>query len=407
MIIRRTLVTGLIVLSLSAAALADNLRVATWNVTTFDPGDTRASAFQAAIYGSFQGRSLAPDLFLVQEFNNSAAADTFLSLLNSAPGSPGDWAMAPFVEIGPLDNATFYRTSRVGFLGATQVNATSGPGDQPRDTIRYDVQIMGTGEKIGLYNLHMRAGSGTSDQALRQIEADRIRQNAAGLDTNGAGTGLPAGYHFLLAGDLNMGSANQEAWGTFTSLNYSPLAPGAGQFTDPINATGTWSGVSTNRRIQTNDPRTGIDDRFDLFGLSSSLVDGIGTDYVGLAGVPFSTLTWDDPNHSYRVWGNDGQQAIGGPMTLSGNEMVGDLLAQALLDASPATGGHLPVFLDLSFSSSAAAPEPGTLGLLALAGAGAWTTVRRGKNRRKTDVEQTKTGGRRGGDNQNRQRKIN
>lgn len=359
----------LLALSLATSAVADTLRIGTWNLTFYDDADTRTSAFQTAIYANFEGRSFAPDVLLAQEIQGPVAAANFLSLLNSAPGSPGDWAMAPFVDIDTLDNATYYRTSKLSYLSHVTINPFAGPSpEQPRDTVRYDLAINGTSERLGIYNLHMKAGQTSDDQARRQVEADRIRRNAAGEDTNGAGTGLPGGYHYLLTGDLNMGSANQDAWQSLTSLNYSPLAPGAGRFFDPINATGTWSGSTTNWRIQTNDPRTGLDDRFDLFGLSSSLVDGIGTDYVGLAGTPFSTTTWDDDNHSYTVWGNDGLQGVDGAMTTAGNLMVGDTIAGALWDASPETGGHLPVFLDITFSPAVAAPEPGTLGFLALAG---------------------------------------
>lgn len=362
--------TAALLLSLTSVSLADTLRIGTWNITNYAEGDSRDTAFGSALFGSFEGRSFSPDVLLVQEVRGVNAATSFLSLLNSAPGSSGDWAMAPFAEIDPLDNATFYRTGKVSFLSSVTINPASGPDpEQPRDTIRYDLQINANGEKIGVYNVHFKSGTGSVDQARRQVEADRIRRNAAGEDTNGAGTALPSGYHYLIGGDFNAGSANQDAIQTLWSQSYSTLLSGAGQFHDPVNATGTWSGSSTNRHLFTNDPLNGLDDRFDLFGLSTSLIDGIGTDYIGLAGTPFSGVTWNDPNHSYRVWGNDGSQAFDEPIAGAGNAMVGESMALAMLSTMPVNGGgHLPVFFDLSFSPAVAALEPGTLGLLALAG---------------------------------------
>lgn len=371
--VARTVAAVFSVLALASAALADTLRVGTWNVTNYGEGDARDAAFQAALFGSFEGRSFSPDVLLVQEVRGSAAATSFLSLLNSAPGSSGDWAMAPFVEIDPLDNATFYRTSKVSFLASFTINPASGPDpEQPRDTIRYDLQVNGTTERIGLYNVHFKSGSGSVDQARRQVEADRIRRNAAGQDTNGAGTALPSGYHSIIAGDFNAGSANQEAIQTLWSQSYSTLLLGAGQFHDPVNATGTWSGSSTNRHLFTNDPLNGLDDRFDLLGLSTSLIDGVGIDYIGLAGTPFSGATWNDPSHSYRVWGNDGTQGFDRPIAGAGNTMVGESIANAMLSTMPVNGGgHLPVFLDITYSPTAGvAPEPGTLWLALMAGAG-------------------------------------
>ena len=74
-------------LALSAAASAQ-LRVVTWNVTNYDGAD-RGAAFQTAIYGEFQGRSMRPDVFIGQEFLSAASVTTFLNLLNTANGSPG------------------------------------------------------------------------------------------------------------------------------------------------------------------------------------------------------------------------------------------------------------------------------------------------------------------------------
>jgi hypothetical protein len=94
-----------------------------------------------------------------------------------------------------------------------------------------------------------------------------------------------------------------------------------------------------------------MDDRFDFLLTSGSLRDGKGLEYIGSKTLAYSQATWDDPNHSYRVWGNDGS-SFNSTLTTTGNTMVGATIAQALRDSvgnsNPANvGGHLPVFMDV------------------------------------------------------------
>jgi hypothetical protein len=83
-------------------------------------------------------------------------------------------------------------------------------------------------------------------------------------------------------------------------------------------------------------------------------MDGAGLDYIGNPAVPYSTMTWDDPNHSYRCWGNDGT-SFNCRLTTTGNAMVGAAIAQALITAADGLG-HLPVFLDLQLPAKLGAP---------------------------------------------------
>ena len=81
-------------------------------------------------------------------------------------------------------------------------------------------------------------------------------------------------------------------------------------------------------------------------------------------GTPYSTTTWNDPNQSYRVWGNDGT-SFNKSLTIAGNAEVGASIAQSLVnDATPA-GGHLPVFLDLTYQINPT-PEPSAFAALGL-----------------------------------------
>lgn len=320
-------------LAFAAAAQADGLRVVTWNVSNYGGG--RAAEFETAVYGVFEGRSMAPDVILLQEMLSGSAVGQLVEILNDAPDSPGDWAAAPFVDGNDTDNGFVYRTSKVALLGSVVVAQGGAAPNHPRDINRYDVRLVGYGSiegVISLYSSHMKASTGSANEARRLLEAQRIRADAEGL---------PDGQHFILGGDFNIRSSSEGAYQELI------VARDDGRFFDPIASPGSWNNSSTFRYIHTQDPigAGGVDDRYDQLLVSASLVDGDGAEYVGEPTLPYSRSTWDDPNHSYRCWGNDGS-SYNTVLRSEGNEMVGADIADALKRICIGSG-HLPVFLDL------------------------------------------------------------
>lgn len=363
---RRVSVIGFAVLT--SLSFGQSLRIATWNISDFD-GDLSAqnSAVQTAMFAEFQGRSMRADVLFAQEIQSSSAANIMVNLLNSATGSTGDWA-TNFTSLsgtnGTGDTAMFYRTSRVGTVSNTLVAAAAGTSGNPRDVRRWDFSILdnaATNEVISVYNSHMKSGTTTTDQNRRNVEATAIRNNANGLAAN---------HQIVALGDFNFQSASQSAWGTLTGAGSNTR----GQFFDPIDSVGSWNNNSDYRFVHTQDPSgAGMDDRLDFILMGGGLGDGVGTEYSGVWQQTYSTSTWSDMNHSYRVWGNDGTSFNAG-LTVAGNTMVGSTIAQALVDAADG-GGHLPVFADISYQ---AVPEPATM--VVLAGLGMIVARRRRKS---------------------------
>lgn len=349
---------GLVCVAGMCAVAQAQLRVATWNISNYN-GTDRFTDIQTSVYGVFQGRSMSPDIIAAQEFASASALSTFVTALNTAPGSPGDWAAAPFIA-GPDTQSVFvYRTSKVTFERAVTIAlGSSSTTDQPRNTYRYDFRPVGYGaanpeNHIGLYSVHLKSGSTSSDIARRLVETSNIRDNASGINTNGANTALPAGYHAIVAGDTNTQSASQSAYVELVGS----FANNTGRFFDPIRAgqnstsssdNGNWNNNAAYATIHTQDPvgSGGMDDRHDQILLTAGLIDGRGLDYIGNPNLRFSTTTWNDPNHSYRCWGNDGT-TFNASLATTGNTQVGPTIAQALKNAASTAGGHLPVYLDL------------------------------------------------------------
>ncbi|MBX3119864.1 MAG: PEP-CTERM sorting domain-containing protein [Fimbriimonadaceae bacterium] len=356
---------------ISTTAFGQSVRIATWNVSNYSGG--RVSDIQNAVYGTFQGRSFRPDAILGEEFASVSAANAFVTALNTAAGSPGDWAASSDTVFslsginGSNDSVFFYRTSKFNLLSAP-INVSpsgtvgSGSNQAPRHAYRWDLKILGnanSSEVLALYGNHMKAGSSSADQARRQPTADAIRNDA---------NALPSNYQFLYGGDTNTQSSNQAPYQTMVGSS----ANNRGRFVDPIRTPGSWNGNSSFRFVHTQDPTGsgGMDDRHDQILVGGGLVDGVGTDYVGNANIAYSTSTWNDPNHSYRAWGNDGT-SFNTTLTVTGNTMVGDSIAQSLKNTATGSGGHLPVFLDIAYTP---VPEPATLAVL---GVGALALMRR------------------------------
>ncbi len=336
-------------LAITAALLAAphahaQFRIATWNVTNYDGPSGRDPAFQLAAYGEFQGRRMAPDIILGQEFISQAALNQFVAILNSATGSPGDWSAAPFFDGPDTDQVLLYRTSRVQLLGASII-APGGPApNHPRHVTRYDIRPIGytsAAATLACYCSHMKSGALTSDQERRLVEAQNIRNNAETLN--------PA-WGFLLGADLNIQTSSQAAYQELVNSQ----ASNAGRFFDPIRTPGDWNNGQAFRFVHTQEPSTQMDDRFDQVLLSSSLLNGAGFDYIGSLTQPYSTTTWNDPNHSYRAWGNDGT-SFDTPIKVNGNTMVGAAIAQALITTVQGNG-HIPAFLDLRVPAEITSP---------------------------------------------------
>jgi len=345
------------------------LRVANWNVSTYPSASNRDPAFQTSIYGIYQGRTMSPDIIAGEEFNTAAGLTQFVAMLNSAPGSPGDWAAGPWDSGPDTQSAFFYRTSKVQYLNKTLVIAGSASDltQPPRNVWRYDVRLVGygttTGATLAIYPVHMKSGSSsgssTSDQSRRLVEASAIRANS---------NSLTAGWHFAIAGDFNIQSSSQQAYQEMVAATPPTAvipATTRGQFFDTIKTPGSWNGNSSFEFVFTQAPAGnpsttgGMDDRFDQILVDSGLIDGSGFDYVGNANIPYSTTTWADPNHSFRAWGNDGTFACcNANMTVTNNLMVGTTIAQALFNTcvDDTAGGHLPVFLDLRVPAKIGAP---------------------------------------------------
>ena len=339
--------TALFFAAFAATTASGQLRIVEWNVSDYQSG--RTAAFQTAIYAvnPDNGLSMTPDVIIGQEFLSASAVVNFRNLLNLAPNSPGDWRSAPFIDGPDTDNALFYRESAIEFLGVTIIATGGPPPNHPRNVARFDLQLAGytaPSTIIACYSSHMKASAGSENEARRRLEAERVRANAEEL---------PAEWNFLIAGDLNIRTSEEDAYVELVDLQEN----NAGRFFDPINTPGDWHNNGVYRFVHTQDPvgAGGMDDRFDQILVSASLLDGDATDYIGDPLRAYSSTTWNDPNHSHRMWGNDGT-SFDQPLRVEGNTMVGAAIAQALKDIG-LNQGHLPVFIDIRVPPEIASDE--------------------------------------------------
>ncbi|MEO1009453.1 MAG: GC-type dockerin domain-anchored protein [Planctomycetota bacterium] len=342
-------------LALPAATASAQLRVASWNITFYSGEPALDGVFRTSLFEAFEDRTFRPDVLLIQEIQGPASTLAFLDVLNGDPRGGQDWVLAEFIDgPGSIDTAVYYRASKIESAEAVLVSPGGGSPDHPRNLVRHELKLVGYDAPetaLFVYNTHMKAGSSSSDESRRLDEAIAFRTDAQRL---------PEGTHFLLGGDLNVKRDTEPAWEKLTRSERLD----SGRLFDPLASPGDWNNNPSFRFLHSQEPRSQMDDRFDQILVSDDLIDGEGLDYLGDPTTPFSTTTFEDPNHSFRTWGNDGT-TFNQPIARRGNRMVGEDIADALFAHTGGQGGHLPIFLDLVVPAQIDAPAAIDLGSIA------------------------------------------
>jgi endonuclease/exonuclease/phosphatase family metal-dependent hydrolase len=266
---------------------------------------------------------LGADVVLAQEVQTQAGVDSFrTNVLNVL--EPGQWLSAPFTDGNDHDNAMFYDSSKVQFLGQRAFYVSS---DLTRYVNEYRLKPVGysaAAAELRIYSVHLK--SSTSDEAQRLREATGLRDTM---------NNVPPGTHCVITGDFNMYRSTETGFQKFLESQ----ADNDGRVYDPLNAVGAWQDNASFASIHTQCPSTtayrptgqyaggGLDDRFDMFLPTYNMKDSTGLELLAATYVPV---------------GNDGQH-LNKSVTDAPIAPEDTAYARALWWASD----HLPVRVDI------------------------------------------------------------
>jgi len=306
---------ALLAVMLVAAPPAQAIRVVTYNILNWPSFDI------AGRYDDHQVvmDALDADIIIVQEIESQNGVNNYLTYCLNAT-VPGEYGAALFVNGPDTDNAIFYKNSVVDTVTSETIYT------DVRWTMDYTVQLEGyTGDagQLHLLSTHLKAGSSSSDEDVREDQCNDIRAHM---------NAYPSGTNFIFGGDLNVYSSSDAGY----QVLLASQADNDGRCFDPINQPGSWHDSYTYRHIHTQSPREtstgsytggGMDDRFDQLLISASLEDGSGMDYVV---------------GSHTAYGNDGYRLNGDI-----NDPVNQVVSAAIADALYYASDHIPVYLEL------------------------------------------------------------
>ena len=298
---------------------ADRFTVVSYNLLRYpgSTGDERDPLFRRII------DSLRPDILVLQEVNNPAAAVRFRDSV-ARQVDPG-YGLGDVIDGFDTENVLIYDTSVFRFVDNVEIPVSLGPplSTPARPINQFTLVHRASCRTIRVYGLHLKAGTSSSDEAIRQAQIDLMR-----LTTDA----LPPGTDFIVAGDMNSYSDSEPAYVRLTEV----VGGVDGHAVDLLTLSGIWNDPSyaihhtqsTRTRLFGGGANGGLDDRLDMV-LFSRAID------LDLNGVNFTGL--------YQSYGNDGLHYNDSINALP-NLAVGASMAQALHDASD----HLPVVAGFS-----------------------------------------------------------
>lgn len=329
------------------------LRIVSYNGATItNPGGDTArpgmsSVLQAIGIESKNGIQRPIDVLSLQEVGTGLqGATSIVNALNSIYG-PGTYARSTLAGSGtnPETQAVIYNTHTVSLISQAAIGTASTNG-AARQPMRFEFRPAGYDDSADfyVYASHFKAGSTSTDQFRRNVEAQTIRADAATLG---------ADARIIYSGDFNIQSSSETMYQTM-------LAAGTGKAIDPINAPGSWNNNAGFAAIHTQAPLVtgvnsltggGMDDRFDFQIVTQPLMSGNGLSYIG-TGVPNTLIS--PSQHSYHAFGNNGttfnnniNAASNTALPISEyNPGVGEPSRTTVLNALTTASDHLPVVAD-------------------------------------------------------------
>ncbi|MFD2552203.1 endonuclease/exonuclease/phosphatase family protein [Bizionia sediminis] len=282
-----------------------------------------------------------PDIFMVCELNNEAAAINILQVFQERIAI--DFEMAAFQlntsddtigDSNAFQNMLFYNGSKFQLDNQTIIPTLF------RDFNHYKLELLATNELENRIFLdvivgHLKASRGVDNEALRLRMVNDLMSY---LNT------FPEDSHVILAGDFNVYTSSEPAFQALTNPNNTIT------FTDPANSLGNWHNNASFASVFTQSTRTrtdfggssgGMDDRFD-FMMTSSNLNQTGTDL------------YYEPE-TYQVYGNNGNPDCFNKAIIS-PDCDGSLFTYNIREALHLFSDHLPVTMEISTTSALSVP---------------------------------------------------
>ena len=310
--LRRSVLLLLILLNYSSSFSQDTIKIATYNLLRYSGNTDRNIHFKKII------NQISADIYIAQELSNSSGVTNFLS--NVLNFENNFYEAANFYDDNDIDQALFFRGDKFELLSTSKII-----GD-PRNILVYRLKHKNTEKIFFIFNLHLKASSGSTNQARRATQVDQLIEYTKQMSDD---------HFYVAAGDFNIYSTDEPAYRKF----FEQTSTGYGKFNDVIVSDGKYNNEQY-AEFHTQSPRTtqfgggapgGLDDRFDYILFSDSLFLSNKTFLI---------------KDSYTVFGNDGNhynKAI--------NDMPNNAVSQDIADALHDASDHLPVFANIVFSN--------------------------------------------------------
>lgn len=263
--------------------------------------------------------AINPDIIVIEEILSQNAVNVFRDKVINLSGI-GTFQAGQFIDGTDTDNEIYYRPTEFIFLSNTPIHTDL------RDINEFKLIHIISGDTVRFYAVHLKANNTTPDQQARAAEVDSLRKV-----TNM----LPSGTNFMVMGDFNIYSANEQAYIKLKQV----ITGNQGHFIDALNLPGTWNNPSyaqyhtqsTRIRAFGGGATGGMDDRFDMILYSQALNDPGGVTFI-----PGSIIAYGNDGNHY----ND-----------SINKPPNNAVPQNVADGLHYSSDHLPVTALLKFEN--------------------------------------------------------